>query len=108
MMMMIFFAFLNTILSLALAAILAHKLTSWRDSFNCAERMGMGLMAGSVLLTIPLMWAAPSPFDFWSTALLRGGAVIYFLGRLSRHYRHWCRNQATIEQARVHQQERGR
>lgn len=94
---------INTILSLALSLILVHKLLNWFDNFNRLERFGMGLMAGSVLLTIPALWLyGPTPFDQWTTALLRLGAVVYFVGRLSRHRRHWIRNRAMIEAARNH------
>lgn len=89
---------INTVLSLALSLILVHKLLQWFDSFNRLERAGMGIMAGSVLLTIPALWLyGPTPFDHWTTGLLRFGAVLYFIGRLSRHRGHWRRNQEMVK-----------
>lgn len=96
---------INTVLSLALSLIIVHKLLNWFDNFNRLERAGMGIMAGSVLLTIPALWLyGPTPFDQWTTALIRLGAVLYFMGRLSRHRRHWLRNEATKRQAQEHLQ----
>ena len=100
-------ALTNSVLSVMLSFILIHKLTAWYETFNQAERTGMGIMAGAVLCTIPLMWHnGDTPFDDWSTMLLRGGAVMYFLGRLSRLYKHWWANDRMRQDAEAHFQGR--
>jgi hypothetical protein len=76
-------------------------MVNWRANFNKPELMGMGLMAGSVLMTIPVLWThGPTPFDYWTTGMLRFGAVLYFFGRLTRHMRHYRNNDAMVSQAR--------
>jgi hypothetical protein len=100
----LFWIIINTLLSLVLSAMLIHKLVNWRDNFIPLERIGMGLMAGSVLMTIPVIWThGPTPFDTWTTTVLRLGAVLYFAGRLSRHMRHFRNNATMASQARARQ-----
>lgn len=87
--MMAAWSIANAALSGGLAAILSYKLIVWGASYNFPERLGMGLMGGSVILTIaPLLTSGPTPFDGWSTALLRLGAIIYFAARLYRLIKH--------------------
>lgn len=93
----------NAILSAGLAAILSYKLIIWGGSYNFVERLGMGLMGGSVILTIgPLLTSEPTPFDGWATALLRFGAILYFAARLYRLMKHRHANTKAKRDAVAH------
>jgi hypothetical protein len=87
-----FWPILNSLAGLIVAIIIAIKLASWPANFNAAERYGMGMIGGGSLLSIPPMiafsnpeWFGATPFDDWSSALLRIGCCIYFIGRMMRH-----------------------
>ena len=87
--MIVLWIIVNAILSIGLATLVSYELVSWGSSYNYPERVGMGLIGGSVILTIgPLLTSEPTPFDGWATALLRVGAILYFSARLSRFIKH--------------------
>ena len=86
---MILVDILNVIFALGVTACATYKLIVHFDSLKQVERIGLGLMAGSVLMTIPpLITAAATPFDSWSPAILRLGAFLYLFGRAERLMRH--------------------
>ena len=96
---MIVWDFVNSLARLALAAILVWKLVRFPGLFNALERHGQGLMAGTSILTITVIWdGTRSPFDGWANALFSIGALIYFSGRATRHWRHEAANRAQIRQ----------
>ena len=98
---------LNSVLRLVLAFILTFKLVAFYDNFKPTERVGMGLMGGSAILTLAPIWTnGPTPFDDWSTFVFTLGAVVYFVGRLTRHRRHNRANDLMIAQARAHREGR--
>lgn len=76
---------LNVLASLIVFGIVAFKLASYPEKFTWVERVGMGLMAAGCVMTIGPITFKPSPYDDWSTMLMRVGAAIYFVGRLTRH-----------------------
>lgn len=78
-------ALINAFFGLLAATIITYKLVVIPNRFNMIERIGMGLMGSGLILTLGLLMARDTPFDDWSTALLRAGCCIYFVGRMHRH-----------------------
>ena len=99
---MIVWDILNSLFRLGIAAILIWKLVSFPGLFNGLERYGMSLAAGSSLLTITVIWDGQrSPYDGWATALFSLAILIYFTGRMTRHWRHEANNRAQLRQGRL-------
>lgn len=99
---MIVWDILNSLFRLAIAAILIWKLVRFPGLFNPLERYGMSLAAGSSLLTITVIWDMQrSPFDGWATALFSLAVLVYFVGRMTRHWRHEANNRAQLRQGRL-------
>lgn len=85
---------LNSLARLAIAGIIVWKLLRFPGLFNAWERAGMSVAAGCSILTITVIWEAErSPFDGWATTLFSVGILLYFIGRSTRHFRHWQRNE---------------
>lgn len=76
---------LNVLASLVVFCIVAFKLAMHPDKFTWIERVGMGMLAAGCILTVGPITFKPSPFDDWSSVLMRFGAAVYFVGRLTRH-----------------------
>lgn len=92
----------NSLLRLALAVILVWKVLRFNPLFNTFERWGQSIMGGTSLLTITVIWDLQrSPFDGWATTLFTLGALMYFIGRMTRHWRHEKANLAQIRQGRL-------
>lgn len=101
--MMFVWNIVNAIGSVGLAAVLSYMMIIWGNAYNFPERLGMGLMGGSVILTItPLLTTEPAPFDGWATALLRFGAILYFAARLYRLVKHRHANTKAKRDAVAH------
>ena len=99
---MIVWDILNSLFRLGIAAILIWKLVRFPGLFNGLERYGMSLAAGSSLLTITVIWDGQrSPYDGWATALFSLAILIYFTGRMTRHWRHEANNRAQLRQGRL-------
>ena len=80
---------LNVLFALGITFCAALKLLAYYDDFKPIERYGLGITAGSVLLTIPpLLSEAPTPFDDWSSVALRLGVFLYLAGKVERLLRH--------------------
>lgn len=94
-----FWAILNGIFGLSAAGIVTYKLVVIPYKFNRLELLGMGLIGSGMVLTIALLLERDTPFDDWSTALLRAGCCVYFVGRLLRHR---LANWTMKRQARAH------
>ena len=94
---MILVDILNVVFALGVTACATYKLIVHFDMLKAVERIGLGLMAGSVLMTIPpLITEAPTPFDDWSPAILRLGAFLYLFGRAERLWRHRRANERLL------------
>lgn len=99
---MIVWDILNSLFRLGIAAICIWKLWRFYDLFNPMERYGMSLAAGTSLLTITVIWeGARSPYDGWANSLFSLAILVYFVGRMSRHWRHEANNRAQIRQGRL-------
>jgi hypothetical protein len=89
--------------------ILAYKLGAIPQKFNRFETSGMAITAASMVLTVgPILGRAyhfTSPFDDWSVTLTRLGLLLYFIGRLLRH---WLANRAANHEAKAHLKSRGK
>lgn len=81
-----FWPCLNATLGVIVACILVYKLVWRAHRFTWVERLGMGLLGASMILTLgPILSEHPTPFEDWSGTLLRVGCAVYFVGRLTRH-----------------------
>lgn len=99
---MIAWDILNSLGRLLLAVILIWKLCRFPALFNVWERWGQSMMAGTSLLTVTVIWDGQrSPFDGWATTLFTFGALVYFFGRATRHWRHEANNQAQLRQGQL-------
>lgn len=87
----VMFDVLNVLASLIVFGIISYKLIAFPGKFTWVERVGMGLLAAGCMMTIGPITSRPSPFDDWSAVLLRFGAAIYFVGRMTRH---WMNNRS--------------
>lgn len=76
---------LNVIASLTVFGIIVYKLWTKPEAFTWVECLGMGALAAGCVMTIGPITFKPSPFDDWAAMLMRVGAAIYFVGRLTRH-----------------------
>jgi hypothetical protein len=90
---MITWILLNSIFRIGIVLIVCHKLMHYRDMFNAAERIGMGVGATGALLTVPvLILGNDTMFEDWASCLMSFGWFLYLCGRMTRHWRH-ARNQ---------------
>lgn len=94
-----FWQILNAGCGLVAAGIITFKLATRAHKFIRSELIGMGLIGSGMVLTIGPIWSPNTPFDDWSTTLLRVGCCIYFIGRMMRHR---TNNLAMKRQAREH------
>jgi hypothetical protein len=94
---MIFWDIFTTLMRLGIAAIIIWKLTRFPHRFILCERIGMGMVGGSSLLTISVIWQLErSPFDGWANSIFSAGVLTYFIGRMYRHFRHERNNRVMI------------
>lgn len=86
---MIAFDILNSLARVIIALIVVYKLVRFPHMFNTIERYGMGLAAGCSLMTISVIWEyKSSPFEPWAALFFSVGICVYFIGRVSRLWRH--------------------
>ncbi|MDF2603028.1 hypothetical protein [Sphingomonas sp.] len=89
---------LNATLALLVCGLATYKLLAHFDDFKPIERVGLGIMAGSVLLTLPpLVVEGGTPFDDWSPAALRLGIALYLAGKVERLLRHARNNRRQLK-----------
>jgi hypothetical protein len=95
----------NAVLSAIVAGIVFYKLVRLPARFTFTERLGMSLIGAGCLMTIgPILSQSATPFEDWAATLLRVGLVVYFTGRMVKHYQ---ANRAAKRQAREHLKSRG-
>ena len=91
---------MNFVARLAIVVIAVVKVWRFYDSYNRAERLGLGVLAGCALMTIPVvLQGAGSPFAEWASAFFAVGVLIYLAGRLYRTIEHDRANRAQVRQA---------
>lgn len=78
---------------LAVAGLMTFKVMYFRSALNFWERLGMGLMAGCSVMTIPVILDTAgkhqgTPFDVWSPTGVTWGIVIFFTARMRRIMKH--------------------
>ena len=70
------------------------------------ERLGMGIMGGTGLMTVPVIYYTAlhqeTPYDGWAASLFTLGAITFFAGWMHRKWRHDVNNRAQIQIAREH------
>ena len=99
---MIAWDILNSLARIALAAILVWKLVRFPHLFNAWERYGMSIAAGTSALTVTVLWdGVRSPFDGWASSVFTFAMLLYFIGRMTRHWRHEANNRAQLKQGRL-------
>lgn len=86
---------LNVFFRLCILGVVVIKLWRFYDLYNREERLGLGVMGGCVMMTIPAILQGPSsPFSEWAATLFAFGVLCYLLGRLKRTLVHIQRNKA--------------
>lgn len=91
---------INSMIRLALVFVVVYKLYEFRQLANRAEQLGLGLMGGGGLMTVPGIWeGARSPFDGYSVTILTFGILLFIMGRTWRDYRHARANKQLINMA---------
>jgi hypothetical protein len=86
-------AIINTVLSVALAGLIVYLLARYSETMIFAERLGYGVGAGMVVLSLAKVWVGPgfmTPFNDWYQWGWRAAWVLALGGkayRLNRHRR---------------------
>jgi hypothetical protein len=92
---------LSVVCRLLVVMMVVVKLTRYYDHYHRSERLGLGVLGGCALMTVPVLFQGPtSPFAEWAGALFAMGVMVYLGGRLVRQVRHDWNNTAMIQQAR--------
>jgi hypothetical protein len=101
---------INAVASVIVTAIVVYKMAWLHSKFNTTEMLGMGLLGAAVVLNIGPILARgfafgatlDTPFDDWASTMLRVGLAFYFLGRISRVWKHDARNERMVKAGRAH------
>lgn len=89
----------------AVAGFIVYGLTRFHEGLGLPERVGAGLIGGSALMTIPIVFDVDkngTPFDVWAGTVSAVGILVFIVGRLIRLRKHANNNQAQIDAALVH------
>lgn len=103
--------FFSAMMRVGVSALMAWVLIRIGHLLNVVERIGLGLIGGSCLMTAVVIYADQrysTPFDTWAGFLLGAGMVLFFTGFVSRKLKHERNNTATIMRATAHLQARGK
>lgn len=65
-----------------IACLVTYKLYCCFHRFNMVERIGLGLLGGSALVTIPPLVLPYAPSAEWGVFTFRFGIAVYLVGRL--------------------------
>lgn len=100
----------SAIFGVTVAALLVVKLTMFPEQFKRIERIGMGLVGGTMILRIGPIVSSPetTPFSDWSTTLMTFGLVLMHWGRLARLIRHARIGTLAKDAAEAHLRARGK
>ncbi|HEX8554297.1 MAG TPA: hypothetical protein VF695_06285 [Sphingomonas sp.] len=84
---------LSGIVGIGIAFMAAYKLIFFQEMFRVWERIGLGLIAGCSLMSVPpALVEAATPFDEWAASGLRVGLALYLGGKVWRLRVHARRN----------------
>jgi hypothetical protein len=100
--------YLNSALGLIITGYIVVRLLYYGPQYNRAERIGMGMVAGGILIATPALWIPNTPFDGWSFNIARIGITLYIITGGMRRDRHARRNALLNEQAELYLRERGK
>jgi len=100
---MMCFIVLNCVLRTMLTVMMALCVVWFSDWLTKLERLGMGVMGGCGLLTVPVIYTTfqgtTSPYDGWASLLFTLGAVLFFMGWMQRKRAHMRNNAMTVKEA---------
>lgn len=101
--MIVWFHIFSALAGLGVALVLVIKLVAYPEQFRFVERLGMGMVGGSMILRIGPILASPetTPFSDWSTTVLQVGILFMVYGRLVRLRRHAKANERAVDAARA-------
>lgn len=101
---------LSAATGVAVAGVLVAMLILFPDHFRKWERVGMGLVGGTLILRVGPVMAFPetTPFSDWSPAVMAIGMLLMTGGRLVRLIRHDRVNQRAVDSAEAHLSSRGK
>ena len=83
----------------------------FRSSLNAYERLGMGMMGGGALMTVPIIAdlnGTGTPFDIWSPSIMSVGILVFFGARCVRIIRHARANDLARSEAAAYLANRGK
>jgi len=83
----------------------------FREALNYWERLGMGMIAGGALMTLPIIIDLSkdgTPFDKWSPSIMSLGILIFFGARMVRIVRHAKNNDLARREAAAYLADRGK
>lgn len=95
--------FLNVLFRAFIVLVVMVKLTGFWNTYRLGQRIGLGLIGGCALMTIPVILEGPtSPFAEWAGAVFSFGVLAYAGGGLLRNVKHSRANEAQKAVARAH------
>lgn len=96
--------YINVVLSAIAAGLITYTMFAHDDAWISPERIGLGMIGGSVILSIAsqLAPAAINPFAIWYQWVWRTGLILFFSGRLFRLERHARNNNRAKDVASAH------
>jgi len=109
---MTIFIVANCLLRAVLSIMMALCIV-WFDSWlSRAERLGIGIMGGTGLMTVPVIYMTakhiPSPYDGWASLLFTVGAIVFFSGWMHRKRTHDLANDRAAREAHSYLSSRGK
>jgi hypothetical protein len=94
-----------------LVLVAIYVLNRFHDILWFREKIGIGILAGSGFLTLPVILdfdKRGTPYDTWAGLAFSLGTLIFFWGFIDRKLGHERRNTAAIRAARRHLTARGK
>lgn len=95
--------FSNIVFRACIVLVVVVKLAGFWNTYRLGQRIGLGLIGGCALMTIPVILDGPaSPFAEWAGAVFSFGVLAYAGGGLLRNLKHSRANQQQIAHAKAH------
>ncbi len=105
------FIIFSAVARFGFALLLAFVLIKVGHLLNLVERIGIGLMGGSGLLTVAVILDIDShgtPFDGWASALFTLGGILFFPAFVYRKLRHERVNEKAVSEAAAYLKSKGK